>query len=96
MASPATFPAHRPDLAERFRDAVSSGEFERASRIWDEYAGERLADARRGCGDRLSEMRELTEWARTVCLCFRAQALRTLRTRLTEMHAADAYGRVTR
>jgi hypothetical protein len=75
---------------------MSSGEFDRASRIWNEYAGERLAEARRGCGDRLPEMRELTEWARTVAVCFHAQALRTLRTRLTEMHAADAYGRATR
>ncbi len=96
MTNPAAPPAQPVDLAERFREAVSSGEFERAARIWNEYAGERLADARRGCGDRLSEMRELTEWARTVAVCFRAQAARTLRTRLTEMHAADAYGRVTR
>ena len=38
-------------------------------------------------------MRELMEWTRTVVICFRAQALRSLRTRLTEVHAASAYGR---
>jgi hypothetical protein len=83
-------------LVEQFRDSVSSNEFERASRLWNQYAAERLLEARRGCGDRLSEMRELMEWTRTVAVCARAQALHTLRTRLTEIHAAGTYSRTTR
>jgi hypothetical protein len=83
-------------LAEQFRGAVSSGEFERASQLWNEYAAERLAEARRGCGDKLPEMRELMEWTRVVVTCSRALALRNLRTRLTEVHAACAYGRAAR
>ena len=80
-------------LVDQFREAVSSGEFQRASQIWNAYAAERLMEARCGCGDRLPEMRELLEWTRTVIICARAQALRSLRTRLTEVHAASAYGR---
>lgn len=81
---------------EQFRDAVSSGEFQRASELWNAYAAERLTEARRGCGDKLPEMHELIEWTRTVVLCARAQTLRSLRTRLTEAHAATAYGRSAR
>jgi hypothetical protein len=83
-------------LVEQFRGAVSSGEFQRASLLWNDYAAERLVEARRGCGDKLPEMRELMEWTRTVVVCARAQALRNLRMRLTEVHAAGAYGRAAR
>jgi hypothetical protein len=83
-------------LVEQFRGAVSSGEFLRASQLWNDYAAERLVEARRGCGDKLPEMRELMEWTRTVVVCTRAQALRNLTTRLTEVHAAGAYGRAPR
>jgi hypothetical protein len=81
---------------ELFRDVVSSGEFERASLLWNTYATERLTEARRGCGDKLAEMRELMEWTCRVVVCARAQAPRSLRTRLTEVHAASAYDRSTR
>jgi hypothetical protein len=67
-----------------------------ASHLWNAYAAERLTEARRGCGDKLPEMRELMVWTRTVVLCARAQALRSLRTRLTEVHAASAYIRAAR
>jgi hypothetical protein len=80
-------------LAERFRAAVSSGEFERAGKIWNSYCAERLVEVRAGCGDRLPEMAELLEWARMVAACARAQALHTLGIRLNEVHAAGAYGR---
>ncbi|MGA7234922.1 MAG: hypothetical protein WBY44_04550 [Bryobacteraceae bacterium] len=83
-------------LVEQFRCAVSSGEFHRASELWNDYTAERLVEARRGCGDRLPEMRELMEWTRIVVACSRAQSLRNLRTRLTEAHAASAYGRAVR
>jgi hypothetical protein len=83
-------------LVDQFRGAVSSGGFQRASQLWNAYTAERLVEARRGCGDNLPEMRELMEWTRVVVVCARAQALRNLRTRLTEMHAAGAYGRTTR
>lgn len=81
---------------EQFRDAVSSGEFQRASQLWNAYAAERLTEARRGCSDKLPEMRELIEWTRTVVICARAQALRSLRTRISEVHAASAYGHSAR
>ncbi len=81
-------------LIERFRKAVSAGEFQRASELWTVYAADRLTEVRRGCGDKLPEMRELIEWTRTVAACARAQNLRTLRTRLMEVHAAGAYERV--
>jgi hypothetical protein len=80
-------------LVAQIREAVSSGEYERASQLWSLYAEERFAEVHRGCGDKLPEMRELMEWTRVVVLCARAQALRTIRTRLTEVHAADAYVR---
>jgi hypothetical protein len=86
----------RKTLVEQFRGAVSSGEFQRASQLWNDYAAECLIAARGGCGDKLPEMRDLMEWTRTVVVCARAQALRNLRTRLTEVHAADAYGRAAR
>ncbi len=83
-------------LVEQFRCAVSSGEFHRASQLWNDYAAERLAEAHRGCGGKLPEMRELIEWTRIVVACSRALALRNLRTRSTEVHAACAYGRAPR
>jgi hypothetical protein len=81
-------------VVARFREAVSSGEFTRASELWNSYAAERLEEARRGCGDRLPEMQELMEWTREVVACSRAQSLRTVRTRLMEAYAAGAYERV--
>jgi hypothetical protein len=80
-------------VEKRFRQAVSSGEFERASELWNSYAAERLVEVRQGRGERLPEMRELMEWTRVVAACARAQALHTLRERLTEVHAAGAYER---
>lgn len=85
-----------PDLASSFRAAVSSGEFQRAQEIWNLYAGECLAEVRGGCGDRLPEAQALLEWTHKVVLCCRAQALHTLRLRMTEAHAADAYLRSAR
>jgi hypothetical protein len=83
-------------LIEQFRGAVSSGEFLRASRLWDNYTAARLIEVRRGCGDKLPEIYELMEWTRTVVACARAQALHNLRKRLTEVHAAGAYERAAR
>lgn len=83
-------------LVAQFRDAVSSGEFQRASEVWNAYAAERLQEVQRGYGDKLPEMLELMEWTRTVVACARAQSLRTLRTRLMEVHAAGAYERAAR
>jgi hypothetical protein len=80
-------------LVERFREAVSSGEFERASELWNEYAAARLVEVRQCDDSKLEEMRGLMEWAGTVVTCSRAQSLRLLRTRISEVHAASAYGR---
>lgn len=83
-------------LVTQFRNAVSSGEFQRASEVWKVYTAERLQEARRGRRERLPEMLELMEWTRRVVACARAQSLRTLRTRLMEVHAAGAYERTAR
>ncbi len=80
-------------LLEQFREAVSAGEYQRASQYWEAYAAELLVDVRRGRGERLPEMREAIEWAQGVVVCARAQSLRALRTRLMEVHAAGAYQR---
>jgi hypothetical protein len=76
---------------ERFREAVAAGEFARAEHLWNGYAAGRLEEARRGCGDRLPEMRELIEWTRRTALCWRAQALHKLKARLTAAYAAGVY-----
>lgn len=78
-------------LVHEFRSAVSAGEFARAQDLWNEYAAARILEAQRGCGDNLPETSELLEWTRTVVICWRAQALHTLRTQLTQARAAAAY-----
>lgn len=78
-------------LVQEFRSAVSAGEFARAQDLWNEYAAARILEAQRGFGDNLLEAHALLEWTRTVVICWRAQALHTLRTKVTQARAAAAY-----
>jgi hypothetical protein len=78
-------------LVQEFRSAVSAGEFARAQDLWNEYAAARVLEAQCGCGDNLPEAHALLEWTRTVATCWRAQALHTLRSQLTQARAAAAY-----
>jgi hypothetical protein len=63
-------------LPERIRQAVASGEFQRALLLWNEYAAQLQQEL--GCG-RLSatdfeEAGQLVAWSRQVALCARVQA----------------------
>ena len=79
--------SHRTD---RLRRAVASGEFQHASRLWDEYAaGIRQEICRGTCTEALMvEAREFLEWARRLVLCGHAQAQDQLNT----IHVARQYG----
>ncbi len=76
------------------RHAVSSGEFAKALDLWTAYAGQVSAEIDAGtCSEeRLAQIRELLEWTRGVVICAHAHARHALNTRLTELHAAAAYG----
>ena len=74
---------------EPIRQAVNSGEFGRAQLLWKECAAglaEELSNGRL-TEARLSEVRELVEWSRTVVLCARAH----LQDRLNGLHVAREY-----
>ena len=77
------------DLAGRIREAVSSGDFPEAQRLWREYGERFCEDLRRGPVPqiRLTEARKLSEWTRTTALCARAFA----RDRLQRMAVARQY-----
>jgi hypothetical protein len=74
---------------EPIRQAVNCGEFSRAQFLWQECAAALAEDLSRGCFTeaRLSEVRELVEWSRTVVLCARAHLL----DRLNSLHIAGEY-----
>ena len=71
------------------RQAISSEEFGRAQRLWNECAAALAGELRRGCltQARLSEVRELVEWSRNVVSCERAYLL----DRLNSLHVAGEY-----
>jgi hypothetical protein len=74
---------------EPIRQAVNSGEFGRAQLLWKECAAglaEELSNGRL-TEARLSEVRELVEWSRTVVLCARAH----LQDQLNSLHVAGEY-----
>lgn len=83
-------------IIERFRAAVSSRQFQRAEELWGAYTAECLAQGLGMHSERAQEMRELMEWTRITVICWRAQALHKLRTRVTSAHAAGAYARAGR
>ena len=79
----------QPFSLEPLRQAVCSGDFERAQLLWnecaaclaDELSGRRLSEAR------LAEVRELVEWSRNVVSCARAQ----MQNRINSLHVAGEY-----
>jgi hypothetical protein len=74
---------------ETIRQAVNSGEFGRAQILWKECAAGLAEELSKGClsEGRLSEVRELVEWSRTVVLCERARLL----NKLNHLHVAGEY-----
>ena len=82
------------DLSKRIREAVSSGEFEKARRLWVEYGNKFRQDLRRGTvpRSRLEEARQLAEWTRSTALCARAFA----RDRLAQIAVSRRYDRAPR
>jgi hypothetical protein len=74
---------------ETVRQAVSSGEFGRAQLLWKECAAGLSEEFSKGClsEGRLSEVRELVEWSRTVVLCERTRLL----NKLNQLHVAGEY-----
>lgn len=82
----------------RIRDAVSAGEFDKASALWETYVAQ-VADQIRGgaCSEaRLAELRDLIDWTRGVVTCARAHAQRRMNTKRMELHAATVYARQLR
>jgi len=75
---------------EHIRNAVASGDWQSALRLWDDYAaGIREEIRQRVCAPaRLAEAREFLEWARGMALCASAQA----QNRLNTIHVAKQYG----
>jgi hypothetical protein len=74
---------------EPIRQAVISGEFDRAQLLWSQcvagLAGE-LSDGSLNEA-RLKEVRELVEWSRVVVLCARAHLL----NQINSLHIAGEY-----
>ncbi len=74
---------------DRIRQAVASGQFELAERLWSSYMAGFEEELR--CGSLteacLQEARELTEWSRLVVLCMRAH----IQERLGSLHIAGEY-----
>ena len=74
---------------EPIRQAVASGEFQKAQLLWNGYAARLCEELRNGpvSEARLVEVRELVEWSRRVVLCARAHA----QSRLDSMLVAQTY-----
>jgi hypothetical protein len=72
------------------RQAVASGEFQRAALLWNEYAAGIREEIGRGtCTQaRMAEAGELLEWSCGVALCERAHA----RSQLDTIWVASQYG----
>jgi hypothetical protein len=72
------------------RQAMASGQFQLAERLWSGYAARLKEELRGGALTKasLEEARELVEWSRLVVLCLRARS----QARLSSLHIAGAYG----
>jgi hypothetical protein len=83
------------EIDARIRSAVSAGELDQASALWEDYASQVVDEIRGGVcpKERLAQMRELIEWTRGVTASGRAQAQRRLDIRITGLHVAAAYSR---
>jgi hypothetical protein len=74
---------------EPIRQAVASGEFQKALLLWNGYAALLREELRNGSltDARLADVRELVEWSRLVVLCGRAHT----QSRLDSMRVAQTY-----
>jgi len=72
------------------RQAVASGEFHRATLLWNEYAAGIREEIGRGACTRarMAEAGELVEWSRRMVLCDRAH----VQGQLTTIWVASQYG----
>jgi hypothetical protein len=75
---------------EPIRQAVNSEEFDRAGRLWEQYAGQLHQAILDGSatGAMLSETRQLVDWSALVVKAFRAHA----GAQLNSLHVAEVYG----
>ena len=74
---------------ESIRQAVTSGEFDRAQLLWNHCVAGLATELGTGSlsAARLSEVRELVEWSRAVVLCERSHLLH----QLNSLHVAGEY-----
>lgn len=77
------------DRTNRIRNAIASGEFPRAERLWGEYMAGLRDEIDRGTlsSAQFKEAGELLEWARLVITCRRAH----IQNQLASLQAAGAY-----
>jgi hypothetical protein len=75
---------------DTIRQAMASGQFQLAERLWNAYAAGLTDELGRGSLTKasLEEARELVEWSRLTVLCMRAHA----QARLGGLRIAGAYG----
>jgi predicted protein tyrosine phosphatase len=84
----------QPASLESIRDAVNSGEFERAQLLWNQCAAAMTEEVRGGrlSASRIAEVRELVEWSRVVVLSERAHMQYRLNRLVAELRVAGEYG----
>jgi len=75
---------------DAIRQAMASGQFQLAERLWNGYMTRLKEELRRGSltQDAVDEAGELLRWSRTTVLCIRAHA----QARLGSLRIAGAYG----
>jgi hypothetical protein len=73
---------------DAIRDAVASGEYAKAARLFDEYA--RALPTNRAA---LDELQQLLGWTRLTVLCARAHGYARVQALRDELNVIDAYGR---
>ena len=83
----------KPTSLHPIREAISSGEFERAQFLWESsVAGLTEEFENGGSAETLpAEIRELAEWSRTVFLCERAHLQDQIRRLQAELRAESGY-----
>ena len=77
------------NASQAIRNAIASGEIQKASALWSDYAAVLQQELRNGSftARRLEEIRDLVEWSRVNVICARAHA----QSGLNRMHAALQY-----
>ncbi len=83
----------KPTSLQPIREAISSGEFERARLLWESSARGLTEDFETGGSleTRLAEIRELVAWSRTVFLCERAHLQDQIRRLQAELRVESSY-----